>query len=191
MTERELLEELEKGLSDVDVLNSDEESDEEELTVRRRVGDPDPDPSEYEEAVDFSNDYPVTAETEIDFDLPQEGFEENEIPNDRSYVVTDKKDIKWMNNVHFETMHLRVHNPIDEMRVEDELYPIDYFMRYIPESLYETFAELTNIYSLQKNDNNFAPTTAKEIKSRWLCQKCNVHLCLQKDRNCFKLFHTK
>lgn len=26
-------------------------------------------------------------------------------------------------------------------------------------------------------------------KSRWLCQKCKVHLCLQKDKNCFLDFH--
>ena len=28
-------------------------------------------------------------------------------------------------------------------------------------------------------------------KSRTLCEKCNVYLCLTKDRNCFKDFHSK
>ena len=28
-------------------------------------------------------------------------------------------------------------------------------------------------------------------RSRVRCKKCNVHLCLMKDRNCFEVFHTK
>ncbi|KAG8239831.1 hypothetical protein J437_LFUL011457 [Ladona fulva] len=28
-------------------------------------------------------------------------------------------------------------------------------------------------------------------KSKFLCMKCNVHLCLNKERNCLLLFHTK
>ena len=30
----------------------------------------------------------------------------------------------------------------------------------------------------------------KEQKSPWKCGKCNVLLCLQLDRNCFKTWHT-
>ena len=30
----------------------------------------------------------------------------------------------------------------------------------------------------------------KEVKCFTYCQSCNVFLCVQKDRNCFKLFHT-
>ena len=35
-------------------------------------------------------------------------------------------------------------------------------------------------------------STTKEVhRTIWQCSICNVGLCLNKDRNCFKLFHTK
>lgn len=46
----------------------------------------------------------------------------------------------------------------------------------------------------QHTDSN-QPTRCKNTgchgRSRIYCDKCNVHLCLQKERNCFSAFHRK
>lgn len=49
---------------------------------------------------------------------------------------------------------------------------------------------------LPKHDDKAEPTRCKHLgcgkfRSHWFCQKCQVHLCLTKNRNCFFNFHQK
>lgn len=48
---------------------------------------------------------------------------------------------------------------------------------------------------LPQHDNKNNPTRCKEHqcsgRTHFMCEKCNVHLCITKDRNCFLKFHRK
>ncbi|PNF34042.1 hypothetical protein B7P43_G03481 [Cryptotermes secundus] len=87
----------------------------------------------------------------------------NEI-SDLKYILSEKKDIKWR------------HRPISildsysewEQHIEDQelLSPSTYFSKYIPDDLFCTMADMTNIYALQSGEiSNFKQTTPAELKT--------------------------
>lgn len=81
----------------------------------------------------------------------------------QKYSISQKKDIKWMSNVQYETRNIRWHSSPPE-QVTYLPPPIHFFMKYIPEVMFQQMAEKTNLYAVQKNIARFLPTTSEEIK---------------------------
>ena len=87
----------------------------------------------------------------------------NEI-SDLKYILSEKKDIKW---------HHRPISILDsysewEQHIEDQelLSPSTYFSKYIPDDLFCTMADMTNIYALQRGEiSSFKQTTPAELKT--------------------------
>lgn len=166
LTERELLEELEKGLSDIEGLDS-EDSDE-DIIIPREIGDPLPDDIEEDTEENFEQpdeDQDIIEERMIDDEQP--------MPNSRNYEdtlrnisISKKIEIEWMQGVKFQTrcMFLKDQS-VQNLSLENEISPIEYFMKYFPENLFEKMVECTNIYALQNNDMHFPPTNVKELKA--------------------------
>ncbi|KAG5893477.1 hypothetical protein JTB14_031255 [Gonioctena quinquepunctata] len=46
-----------------------------------------------------------------------------------------------------------------------EEYPVTYFLRYVPESLFEDLVQYTNIYSLQTGTEKFVPCNLQDMKA--------------------------
>lgn len=79
--------------------------------------------------------------------------------------LTDKGKINWMEDVTFETRKVKWYKPpvADELTVEMPP-PIDFFMRYVPEELFQQMSDMTNLYATQKNVARFPATSVQEIK---------------------------
>lgn len=43
----------------------------------------------------------------------------------------------------------------------------------------------------QRKDGGRCKLETCKAKSKFICSKCNLHLCLNKDRNCFLIYHSK
>ncbi|KAG5897529.1 hypothetical protein JTB14_004304 [Gonioctena quinquepunctata] len=110
LTEKELLEELEKGLSDIEAVSSDDSDNEEGIQLRQRTGQMIDDVSEH----------------------LNEGDNEEEIEDD------------------------------GEEEGEGEL---TYFLRYVPESLFEDLNQYTNMFTLQTGTEKFVPCNLQEMKA--------------------------
>lgn len=80
-----------------------------------------------------------------------------------NYSLTDKKDVRWRSNVTYETQPIEWFIP-EKTQIDELSAPISYFLKYVPDSLFEQMSEMTNLYATQKNIPRFSPTTKKEIK---------------------------
>lgn len=84
--------------------------------------------------------------------------------NEHEWKWTAKEDIKWCKGVikkqFFEYKQLESDDVI-----EDYFSPLDYFMKYIPESLFDDMVTFTNIYAAQEDTKKWKPTDKAEIKT--------------------------
>ncbi|KAG5893939.1 hypothetical protein JTB14_009686 [Gonioctena quinquepunctata] len=125
LTEKQLLEELEKGLSDIEGVSSDDSDNEEEIQARQIIGRMIDDVSEHLNEGDN--------EEEIEDDGGEQGEEECNYED----FITWKKNVKWLQNVQYVTKHLPTKISWNSNENYHEEYPITYFLRYVPESLFE------------------------------------------------------
>jgi hypothetical protein len=77
--------------------------------------------------------------------------------------LTEKQNIFWRKDVHYEARPVEWHVPeIEEF--SDLPKPIQFFENYIPESIFQQITNMTNLYATQKNLARFPPATIEEIK---------------------------
>lgn len=77
--------------------------------------------------------------------------------------IINKSDIKW-SATPFQTSNIvlkKIQNTSTTSRLPT---PLDYFIKYFPESLFEEMAGFTQIYSQQMGVKNFEETSSNEIK---------------------------
>ncbi|XP_037026607.1 piggyBac transposable element-derived protein 3-like [Bradysia coprophila] len=92
-----------------------------------------------------------------DNNLPQTGVE-------HEWIFTEKKSIKWRaGNVNKKDFKFE-HSADTEDAEDENLSPLDYFMRYIPEEMFDAFVTFTNIYAEQQKTKKWYPTNKPEIK---------------------------
>jgi hypothetical protein len=77
--------------------------------------------------------------------------------------LTEKQNIFWRKDVHYEARRVEWHVPeIEEF--SDLPKPIQFFENYIPESIFQQITNMTHLYATQKNLARFPPATIEEIK---------------------------
>lgn len=82
---------------------------------------------------------------------------------DHQWTWTAKDDVKWcrgaIKSQCFPYEQAETNDP-----VEDYFSPLTYFMRYIPESLFDDMVTFTNTYAEQQQTKKWRPTNKTEIK---------------------------
>ncbi|XP_022174122.1 piggyBac transposable element-derived protein 3-like [Myzus persicae] len=56
---------------------------------------------------------------------------------------------------------------------------------------YDRIYHMPQMDSLKNATKCKNPTCSRNNRTHFFCKKCNVHLCLTRDRNCFEEYHTK
>jgi len=56
---------------------------------------------------------------------------------------------------------------------------------------YDTIDHIPAVDRLKNPTKCKHPECSRKHRTHTFCEKCDVHLCLSSDRNCFKEFHTK
>lgn len=56
---------------------------------------------------------------------------------------------------------------------------------------YDRIDHMPQMDSLKNATKCKNPTCSRNNRTHFFCKKCNVHLCLTRDRNCFEEYHTK
>lgn len=86
-----------------------------------------------------------------------------EVGVDHQWTWTKKQDVKWcrgaINSQSFQYEQLETDDP-----VEDYFSPLTYFMRYIPDSLFDDMVTFTNTYAEQQQTKKWRPTNKTEMK---------------------------
>lgn len=77
--------------------------------------------------------------------------------------ITSKKDVRWKKNVTYVTRPIKWFIP-EQVQVDELPAPIQFFMKYIPDDLFEKMSRMTNLYAVQKNIARFSPSDKVEIK---------------------------
>lgn len=77
--------------------------------------------------------------------------------------VTKKANIKWTKNRQVFTQSKNDFQLVAS-NASDILTPLNYFLKYIPITMFEQIAHFTNMYALQQNGKNFKICNAAEIK---------------------------
>lgn len=102
--------------------------------------------------------------------FPWEVVNQHHLSHLCNYNFTDKKKIRWRKReIEAITDDIWVS---DIYSVDSLLAPIDYFLQYVPNSLFSSMAEKTNIYALQSSKTKFKPTTADELKTHCFTYSC-------------------
>ncbi|KAG5873445.1 hypothetical protein JTB14_024867 [Gonioctena quinquepunctata] len=78
--------------------------------------------------------------------------------------LTYREDIRWRRGITYISPPLPKHIPGQSNMVE-ELSPYKYFSEYFTQNLWNTMAEMTNLFVVQNNVHNFPATDASEIKT--------------------------
>ncbi|XP_037048670.1 piggyBac transposable element-derived protein 2-like, partial [Bradysia coprophila] len=86
------------------------------------------------------------------------------VANIDEWTWTAKEDIKWHRGViqkqlfEFELVEL------DDL-VDDYLSPVEYFIKYVPETVFDDMVTYTNLYAEQQKTKKWQPTDKTEIKT--------------------------
>lgn len=172
LTEQELLELIEAGLSDVDASSGDEEGDEGDGWEKDSIGDED-----NTEVDEGSQDEEIVEAEAVDEELPgpstvsntQRRFTQRSSTKGKSNdffennELTRKENIKWKKNVTYITPPIQFYV---RKQFEDEIVletPMYYFLNYFTEELFHGMSEFTNLYTVQ-NNVTFLPTNTSEMK---------------------------
>lgn len=83
------------------------------------------------------------------------------------WKCTLKENIKWSKGViKKQTFELKLEEDVNSDYSTDEyLSPLDYFMRYVPEPLFDDMVTYTNVYAEKENTKKWKPTDKAEIKT--------------------------
>lgn len=144
-----ILESIGNGqVSDIDI--SDEEEDDPEFEIFERFNKKSDIFSDSSESDSESDD-----ETNGNTDIPTTSISlsEGTLNNDITWTKLPFRDVDVALD------DLDVPDPVTSLR-----HPIDYFMDYIDEDIFEMFAVNTNKYAVQNNVTDFIPTDKKEIQ---------------------------
>jgi len=83
--------------------------------------------------------------------------------NTSSLEYIEKCNIRWKRQP-FVPPNIVLNKPIEHIYPNSIPTPLDYFLKYFPESEYENMANYTNTYAEQIGRLNWKPTNSKEIK---------------------------
>lgn len=144
---------------DSEIENSDDDDEEPEFEEEKRirVGKQFLTPDEERFVEDCSGE--EDCESEL---LLNESISERAGQVDPKWKWTAKPDVKWGNgkvkkpNFGYE--------PLYNDFVEEPCSPVDYFMRYIPDSLFDEMVTYTNLYAEQQHTKKWRPTDKMELK---------------------------
>ncbi|XP_074038902.1 uncharacterized protein [Leptinotarsa decemlineata] len=79
--------------------------------------------------------------------------------------LTKKGDIVWVAHAQYQTRFVKWHNGNNSTELVIDLSsPVDFFMRYIPNSVFEKMVDMTNMYANQQNIARFPPTNIEEVR---------------------------
>lgn len=81
----------------------------------------------------------------------------------KTHDLTEKQNIRWLNNVEYETRNIEWYRA-RFLPVVDLPPPVDFFRKYIPDQIYEQMMHMTNLYAIQTDIARFPPTTVDEIR---------------------------
>lgn len=156
LTEEELLQELETGTSDIECLSDDADDGDEDVIIRERIQDEEEDSNgENEDSSDDENENRSDEEIETTNDTERDNYE----------WVTPKKLVKWLENVEYITKDLYCQTSRLSNNEITENYPITYFLKYVPNTLFENIVQYTNMYAIQNGTTSFQPTNLSEMKA--------------------------
>lgn len=164
LKEPDILELLGDGtLSDIDeVEDSDEEDDGGVRVINPRIHEVEEEVIQDEVFTNHLNNL-STVEDIIDRVARGEiGFELNERRPSVFDYITYSDDITWTKGI-FTTRYPPNWDPVVK-EVQNIGTPLEYFSKYCPKTLFETAAEMTNMYALQQN-NSMRPCTASKIET--------------------------
>lgn len=82
---------------------------------------------------------------------------------DHQWSWTAKDEIKWSRHV-FEGKSFEFEQVNGDDPVEDYFSPLTYFMRYVPDRLFEDMATYTNLYAEQQHTKKWKATHKSELK---------------------------
>lgn len=81
------------------------------------------------------------------------------------HELTEKKSIKWLQNIIFQSPLIRWFRPEVLYSTDNLPSPIDFFVQYIPNDIVSQMTEMTNLFSVQQNVARFPPVTSAEMKT--------------------------
>lgn len=146
--------------SDVDDSDGDVDDDESQLVMpvskSIRVGN----------NVLTLDDEPFVEGDSDDEDLENEQLlvDSNDADADHQWKWTKKDSVKWCRGA-MKTPSFQFNSESDyDNAVEEYFSPLDYFTKYIPESLYDDMVVYTNTYAEQQKTKKWRPTDKPEIK---------------------------
>lgn len=145
-------------ISDISESDDGWESDEMETSQSERIG-------KQEERADIQETISCSQiEGEDSSGDENEDITEDTVGFKSSFKLTPKKEIKWKRRP---LVHVPTPEFLGVLRNDSSLAelsnPLDYFMNYIPNDLFQQMSDMTNIYALQKG-SVFEPTNVQEVK---------------------------
>ncbi|XP_039287907.1 uncharacterized protein LOC120352224 [Nilaparvata lugens] len=98
--------------------------------------------------------------------VSDDNSDESQLDDFSNYnFITNRKDIQYRRRPYNETaINFENNNALKDF-YDDGHYPIEYFMKYITNDVFNKFQEFTNLYAVQKNVSRFRPTSIAEIKT--------------------------
>lgn len=96
-------------------------------------------------------------------DFESEDLDEAVSDVDRQFIWTAKSDIKWCHSA-IKSQSFPFERTENQDQEEEFFSPLTYFMRYIPESLFDDMVTYTNTYAEQQHAKKWRPTDKGEIK---------------------------
>lgn len=79
------------------------------------------------------------------------------------WKFTDKKDVKWCKSA-IKEKNFEYKRVDDDETAEEYFSPLTYFMKYVPETLFDDMVTYTNLYAEQNNTKKWRPCDNLEMK---------------------------
>eukprot|EP00102_Acyrthosiphon_pisum_P021760 XP_016658970.1 PREDICTED: piggyBac transposable element-derived protein 3-like isoform X2 [Acyrthosiphon pisum] len=102
-------------------------------------------------------------DTEVENITVTNEITETNTPTTSSLAYIDKCNIRWKKQP-FVPPKITLKKPRDRLYPNSTPTPLDYFLKYFPESEFENMANYTNTYAEQIGRLNWKPTNSKEMK---------------------------
>ena len=129
--------------------NSDSDSDSNESDIENGIGET---PFESVNNSEFEN----------------ESSDDDSIGDDSDNEATPTENFPWsanLNPVEIDMFTSGVGPNLDNVNVEYQSQPLEFFKLFFPDNLIEIIADQTNLYAAQRNANNFTPVTVSDIQT--------------------------
>lgn len=120
-----------------------------------------------EDAVDRSSIHSeIDSDNELDMESESRSSESSRSGDEADNAVSDL--FSWsdeLNPVEIDMFLSGVGPKLENMNIDDDSTPLDFFHLFFPEELIDTIAEQTNLYAQQQNNATFTPVTVNDIKT--------------------------